>query len=393
MRRIYVACMLALLFGLIYSCQKNLSDSEINGEALTTVFPSSDECGTPVTKDLFDMGGLSDRGDMQIGNDEDNIIVWASAPGLPGGATQVKKIIAVYGSYDHVISVMNESIIWTPCQGPLHPDRVKTSAPGATQDSIHIPNTVVHPDSCVWMGLFITLSDNSGYEWCTYPQPYDAIIPNISSWKVLVKYCPQNCSDDDSADCGQLRTQTQGGWGAKPHGNNPGVYLHANFAGAFPNGLQVGCNSGYTVKYTSAQAITDFLPAGGEPSVLKANATNPADKSIKNVLIGQLTALTLSVGFDEYDANFGEAGKHLGDMFIRKGKFKGKTVNEFLAIANDVLGGCSTTYKAKDINETASKINENYVDGKRDNHFLVCEPRDCDDDDHEDDDHDDDDHD
>jgi hypothetical protein len=142
------------------------------------------------------------------------------------------------------------------------------------------------------------------------------------------------------------------------------------------------------VKFTSAQAITDFLPAGGSPDVLKANATNPPDKSIKNVLIGQLTALTLSVGFDNHDAAFGSAGKKLGDMLIKKGTFKGKTVNEFLAIANKVLGGCSNMYKASLINDVASKINENYVDGKSDEGFLVCELKDCDDNEHEgDDDH------
>src|SRR4029079_4504484 len=34
--------------------------------------------------------------------------------------------------------------------------------------------------------------------------------------------------------CTGFRTQTQGGWGTDPTGNNPGVYLHANFAAAFP---------------------------------------------------------------------------------------------------------------------------------------------------------------
>ena len=52
--------------------------------------------------------------------------------------------------------------------------------------------------------------------------------------------------------------------------------------------------------------------------------------------------------------------------------FAGKTVGEFLAIANDVLGGCSTSYSPTAINEVASQINENFDDGKSDNGFLVC---------------------
>ena len=394
MRKISTFPFLILLL-FVYSCQKDVND--LNQSVLSaSSFPVGSECGTPVSKDLFDMGALADRGDLQIANDGHNIIVWTGASGNIGGPTVVKKIIAVYGSYDHVLNVMNESVLWTPCQGPLHPDRVKISSSGLAEDSIHIPNEAFQSDHCVWMALFVTLSDNSGYEWCTYPKPYDAFIPNISAWKVLVKYCRQDCP---SEDCGQLRTQTQGGWGAKPSGNNPGTYLHANFAGTFPSGVKIGCNDGYTVKFTSAQAITDFLPAGGSPGVLKANATNPPDKSIKNVLIGQLIALTLNVGFDNHDAAFGSAGKKLGDMIIKKGTFKGKTVNEFLIIANKVLGGCANTYKASKINDVATKINENYDDGKSDKGFLVCELKDCDDNDHEgdndndDNDNDDDDHD
>jgi hypothetical protein len=94
---------------------------------------------------------------------------------------------------------------------------------------------------------------------------------------------------------------------------------------------------------------------------------------MKNVLVGHLVALTLSTGFDVYDENFGAGGKALGDMYIGEGSFKGWTVAEFLAEANKVLGGCSTTYTAKQVQETIEKINENYVDGSRDNGFLLCE--------------------
>ena len=73
-------------------------------------------------------------------------------------------------------------------------------------------------------------------------------------------------------------------------------------------------------------------------------------------------------------ANFGAGGQSLGGMYIGSGLFKGKTVSEFLAIANNVIGGCSNAYTAKQIQETANLINENYVDGKIDNGFLVCTP-------------------
>jgi len=102
----------------------------------------------------------------------------------------------------------------------------------------------------------------------------------------------------------------------------------------------------------------------------------------------------LNVGFDKYDAAFGQAGKHLEDMFIKKGKFKGKTVAEFLAIANKALGKCGSSYSLSDIRNMAKHINDNYTNGNEDKHRLVCRLSDCshDEDDDDDDDHDDDDH-
>ena len=165
MRRISTFPFLVLLL-FVYSCQKDATD--LNQQVLSaSSFPVGSECGTPVSKDLFDMGALADRGDLQIGNDGHNIIVWAGASGDIGGPTVVKKIIAVYGSRDHVLNVMNESVLWTPCQGPLNPDRVKISASGLAEDSIHIPNEAFQSDDCVWMALYVTLSYNSRYEWCT----------------------------------------------------------------------------------------------------------------------------------------------------------------------------------------------------------------------------------
>jgi hypothetical protein len=75
-------------------------------------------------------------------------------------------------------------------------------------------------------------------------------------------------------------------------------------------------------------------------------------------LIGQVTALALNVGFDYFDPNFNPSSVPLGDMVIMSGPFTGKTVSQFLAIANDVLGGCSYAYSPSQVNETASRINE-----------------------------------
>ena len=113
-----------------------------------------------------------------------------------------------------------------------------------------------------------------------------------------------------------------------------------------------------------------MLPTGGQAKKLTASYTDPA--SLQNVLVGHLVALTLSVGFDNHDANFGAGGVNLGDMEIKSGAFAGWTVSDFLLEANQVLGGCSTDYTIQQVLETAGAINENYVDGKVDKGALVC---------------------
>lgn len=173
--------------------------------------------------------------------------------------------------------------------------------------------------------------------------------------------------------CGQLRTQTPGGWGAEPNGNNPGTYLHKNFSTAFPNGLVVGnVGAGKYAKFTTAQAITDYLPAGGQAKVLTTSYINPATNDLKNVLVNHLVALTLSVGFDAADPSFGQAGVQLGDMIIKNGPFAGKSVSFFLAEANKVLAGLSSAYTLSDLVDVADALNNNYDDGIVDKGYVTC---------------------
>ena len=172
------------------------------------------------------------------------------------------------------------------------------------------------------------------------------------------------------AQCPGHRTQTQGGWGAPPNGNNPGVYVQNNFANAFPNGLVVGCNK--TLTLTSANAVKNFLPSGGGPKKLTGNFTNPT--SNKGTLAGQVVALTLSVTFDSYDPNFGSSSYNLKDLIIQSGTFQGWTVQQLLDEANQALGGCSSSYSRSSLNDAVDNVNNSYVDGNASGSFLGCPP-------------------
>lgn len=362
--------MLATLTVLFFSCQKDLSQKgDNNREKLGTLSQlqiTATECGTPLVKQLEDISGIGNWGTVVVSNDENNIIITINSA-IAG--MYLGKATISYGSHQDVVDDLTAWWSWTPCEGPLTYDYQKVWTPlTVASDTIMIPNSFFQEDGCIWLSVNVELNGDHGTLGCAWASPYDSHIGS-AQYQSAFQYCRQECPPQD--ECDTLRTQTPGGWGAEPNGNNPGTYLHANFGDAFPGGLAVGCYPGdFYVRVTSAQAITNLLPTGGKAAVLTQNYTNPA--VVKNVLVGHLIALTLSVGFDANDADFGQGGVNLEDMVINSGVFQGWSVSSFLAEANKILGGCSSDYKIEDVLTTATAINENYVDGKVDNGYLVC---------------------
>jgi hypothetical protein len=144
---------------------------------------------------------------------------------------------------------------------------------------------------------------------------------------------------------GPFVTVTQGGWGAPPHGNNPGAILAAHFNSVFgAGGVTIGCaapKGSLTFKaaggITGAQAIQNFLPQGGTPGTLAAgNVINPTT-SDAGVFAGQVLALQLNVSFSGPVFPGG-----LGSFVLPSGPAAGLTVSQVLGLANRALGGCLT---------------------------------------------------
>lgn len=175
-------------------------------------------------------------------------------------------------------------------------------------------------------------------------------------------YTPEPC------DLTGYVTYTQGGWGS-PSTSVPGMLRDLYFSTVFPTGLVVG--SIYTLQLTSADAVKNFLPQGGIPGALNQNYVDPLTTSA-GVLAGQVVALKLNVMFNQ-DGYLGSNPFPLGDLVITTGPFIGWTVNNFLAFAEQVLGGGPLNgYTYDDINYTATAINENFNDGEVNNGFLDC---------------------
>lgn len=244
-----------------------------------------------------------------------------------------------------------------------------------------IERTFTATDDCgnsAYYTQIITVIDDVPPYFTSVPEPVMGNCEDVLTDEMAV--AEDDCSDVtvtfhdifgeySDSNCGMFRTQTPGGWGAPAAGQNPGSYRDANFAAAFPNGLTIGCNN--TLTLTSAAAVQAFLPAGGTPASLPAgDLVDPVNFS--NGLANHLVALKLSLGFDANDPDFGDAFGFLGNLIVNNGAFQGMTVSEVVAIADEIVGGCSNQYSASAITEVITMINENYVDGAVDNGNLDC---------------------
>jgi len=175
---------------------------------------------------------------------------------------------------------------------------------------------------------------------------------------------------NESCNLHGFLTFTQGGWGSSSN-STPGSIRDQYFNQVFPNGLIVGAGT-KTITLTSAQAVENFLPQGSTPTALTQSYINPTQSNI-TVFAGQAVALTLNVFFDLNGA-IGSNDKNISDLVIVSGPLAGKTVSQLLAYVNTSLGGGSTPYSYSELNNAATKINENFDNGTVDEGYLTCPP-------------------
>ena len=140
---------------------------------------------------------------------------------------------------------------------------------------------------------------------------------------------------------------------------------------------------GFTITLTSSDAVKQYLPGGGKAEALTENHTNPVDANKLGILAGQMTALSLNVGFDRCDPDFSSSWSSLGDqVYCAEGPCKGMTVSAILTLGNQVLGGGSipSHFNIGVLNTCVTTINENYDNGDhypipQDNGHLCSNPR------------------
>jgi hypothetical protein len=200
----------------------------------------------------------------------------------------------------------------------------------------------------------------------------------------------------------RYRTQTQGGWGSEPKGENVGSFLNFywnSIKNTSPGGT-IGCvwigildprdttgntNRFVRVELTSQQAVWDLLPTGGTVGQLLAPTTGSTTTVITNpltldsrvtragVLLGQCVAVELGTRFSA--AGITKGG--LGILKLNKpgNLYHGQTVSFILQEGHKALGGRASSYwtqtQLSQLNDALSTINENFVDGIIDEGHLV----------------------
>jgi hypothetical protein len=334
------------------------------------------ECGASVQE--LTAGQHIDIGSIVISNDADNLYVtFEATDGWLLGTTHL-----------HVGDELGD----VPTSGGGHPipgqfDHIHTldvedGAAGVTSDTFVIPfSTLDFAMACgtdlhVWAHAESFLPGEGG----TILQQEtawggDTEGTGSRAWYFLASYELACCEPEDGGD-GGFRTQTQGGWGSECSGGNPGCYRDDHFDAAFPGGLVIGCGAGHTLTFSGSGAVEAFLPASGTAGILTQSAVDPVD-SAAGVLAGQLTAATLSLGFDAADPAFSASSEPLAGLVIcgTGTSCDGLAVGTVVADANLVLGGCAglTGLSAVELNTCLAAVNENFVDGTTDAGHLCAQ--------------------
>jgi hypothetical protein len=172
----------------------------------------------------------------------------------------------------------------------------------------------------------------------------------LSNGQSLTAIDDGSCDDCEELEQGDFVTFSQGGWGTKCAGNNPGCLRDEYFDVSLPGGLLLGDQDGidgdnrFAVLLSTSKAVQDFLPSGGPSAKLAADVIDPTDK-VGGSLAAQLAAAKLSVAFDDagaFDSIKNQTAVKLGDLVFAQdapSKLLGWTVRDVIDLADRALSG------------------------------------------------------
>lgn len=123
--------------------------------------------------------------------------------------------------------------------------------------------------------------------------------------------------------------------------------------------------SGFSAMFSSADAVTHYLPTTGAPAALDTDHNNDVTTSA-GVFGGDVLALQLNIDFG--DAGVLAGTQLFGDLILYgltgvTAGFNGDSVRDFAAVANTALGGGATGYAFDDLDSLADLVNAAFDEG------------------------------
>lgn len=171
---------------------------------------------------------------------------------------------------------------------------------------------------------------------------------------------------------GLYRTHSQESWGQAPLDSNPATYLAANFGSAFPTGLVLGSQDGFTAMFRNSRAIEMVLPDAGPAVPFDRHLVDP--RNLGNSLAAETLALALNAGLDAWDPDFAPGVLPLQDLVVADPSSRcfGLAVREVLGMANEILAGRGEPLGLlpEEILECVQAINGTFDEGSKDRGYL-----------------------
>ena len=138
--------------------------------------------------------------------------------------------------------------------------------------------------------------------------------------------------------------------------------VYAATFGVVSGGLASG---GFTLSFTDAESVVQYLPAIGPPAPLNGSALDPIATAAGS-FGGEVLALTLNVDFSDARVSGGLAIP-LGDLALcNVGTLpvNGMTVRQFLGVANTLLGGGSSfPFTVPEVDPVVAELNGAFPNG------------------------------
>jgi len=166
---------------------------------------------------------------------------------------------------------------------------------------------------------------------------------------------------------GDMTTYVQSEWSAGLSATTAKSLLEAHFNTVYAETfgiLRVGGT--FLMSFDGAPAIEAYLPQTASPGALDATLDDPTT-SASGAFGGEVVTLQLNVDFSDAGFITGTAALKFGDLTICNSgvtALNGATVRQFLAAANQLLGGGTSTYGTiSDLQPIASKLNGAFLDG------------------------------